>query len=214
MNQALTTLKLTPGLGPASGTLSWLHTSVFWIAIAICFLVFISIVVLTFQHQNKTSLKEWAWLAVPTAMFVGLVYPACSVMLNANPPPASAYLIQLTYHHKTPPSLTYPIIGTVTTHSDLRANAAIPLVVPVHRPIWIQWHTPTDLSLTHHLPHLIQSRGLLHTLSFTVNTPGTYQGVCAGACGIHHHRNVFLIRALTPDALHQWQAQHPPTAST
>jgi cytochrome c oxidase subunit 2 len=91
-------------------------------------------------------------------------------------------------------------------------NAPPELAVPVGETLHITLEA-TDVVHAFFVPRLLFKRdmipGRVNAFDVTIETPGTYPGVCAEFCGLFHARMPFTLRAMPRAEFDAWLAAQP-----
>ncbi len=84
------------------------------------------------------------------------------------------------------------------------------LVVPVERDLRFVL-LASDVDHNFYVPRFLIKRdvipGKVNQLEFSIDEPGTYDGLCAEFCGLLHDRMTFTVRAVSPESFEEWVEQ-------
>jgi cytochrome c oxidase subunit 2 len=136
----------------------------------------------------KTFIVVWG-IAVPLVVLPVVFAYSLVVGVNVSRPPPPGELTVEVVGHQFWWEVRYPDADVVTANE---------VHVPVGRPVRLEL-TSADVIHSFWVPPVAGKTDLLpgqvNTMSFTVDEPGTYLGVCAEFCGIQHARMQFVLVA-------------------
>lgn len=147
---------------------------------------------------------EIAWFAIPQIVVVVLFVLSAGALQEVNEASAD-------------PAVTINVEGfqwgwRFTYEGEAVAVEGIPqdpadIVVPTGVPLRFELHSE-DVDHSFYVPRWLIKRDLIpgrvNRIHYTIEEEGTYRGACAEFCGLLHHRMLFTIRAVSPQAYEQW----------
>ena len=161
------------------------------------------------QVEGNTKL-EVVWTAIPLVTVL-ILFGATYVTLNsiqARAPEPSIEVRVTAFRWGW--QFDYPATG-VRIIGDV--NAPPEMVVPVGEPLHITLEA-VDVLHAFYVPRLLYKLdmipGRVNSFDITVETPGTYGGVCAEFCGTFHDKMPFTLRAVPRAEFDAWLAAQPP----
>lgn len=232
---ASATMNLTPGVSPISHDVYELHMTVFWICVAIGFIVFSAMFYSMIYHRKSIGAKpaqfhshhylEIAWTIIPAIILILMAIPATKVLLNMNNEEKEDITIKITgyqwkWHYEYLED-GVSFFSNLSTPQDQMHNQAPkgpnylrevdhPLVVPIHKKIRFLI-TSNDVNHAWWVPDFGVKRdaigGFINEAWTIVDKPGTYFGQCAELCGVNHAFMPIVVMATTEQGYKDWVAQ-------
>lgn len=230
-----TTLNLTEGVSPISRDVYQLHMTIFWICVAIGFLVFSVMIYSMIFHRKSRGAKpaefhshpvlEVTWTIIPAIILILMAIPATKVLLNINNYDKEDLTIKITgyqwkWHYEYLEDGVSFFSNLSTPYEQIHGNAPKdvdylrevdhPMVVPIHKKIRFLI-TSNDVNHAWWVPDLAVKRdaigGLINEAWAVIDKPGTYRGQCAELCGVNHAFMPIVVIATTEQGYKDWVAQ-------
>jgi cytochrome c oxidase subunit II len=176
--------------GPTARTIDRLFDPVFWIAVAVFFLVegLLVYAVIRFRHRPGAAVPvqvhgntrmEIAWTIAPAVLLAVIAVPTLFTIFSLYRTPANALTIEVTGHQWWW-DVKYPTLG-VHTANEIHIPAGQEIFVKV---------TSYDVIHSFWIPRLAGKQdlepGKINHLTLEADSPGTYLGQCAEYCGTSH----------------------------
>lgn len=209
---------ITQPHGPAAARINELWWVMFWIATAVCVIVFVFLglaVGRTREGGRGGPLTErfvvWSGAVIPAVILVGLlIYSLGTNRVLAAPQADEALTIEVVGRQWWW-EVRYPESGVVTANE---------VVIPAGAQVRLEL-TSLDVIHSFWVPGLNGKMDLIPgqvtELPLEADEPGNYFGFCAEFCGLQHAKMGIVVRALEADEFGAWldaQAAPAPAPST
>ncbi len=233
-------LNLPEGVTPISQEAYRLHMLIFWICVAIGFLVFGAIFISVLLHRksrgavpaqfHESTAVEIVWTIVPFLILIGIAIPATKALVAMEDTTNSDLTIKVTgYQWKW--GYDYiddgvSIISSLATPKDqifdqqdkgehYLLEVDNPLVVPVDKKVRLLV-TASDVIHSWWVPKLGMKKdaipGFVNEMWIRVEKPGTYRGQCAELCGKDHGFMPIVVVAKNDADYQQWMTAQKTTS--
>ena len=204
--------------GPIARDVGNLWTLVFWVAVAVFFLVEGAIVYAMFRFRARpgdtepprqthgNTVLELTWTAVPALILIVLAIPTLAGIwaLAAEPQ----------FHDQSTGergALEIRVTGAQWwwryDYLDDKLTTANELHVPVNRPVRLQLES-ADIIHSYWVPRLAGKQdvvpGRTNLLTIEADRPGEYHGTCVEYCGLSHANMRFRVFAHEPEDYRKW----------
>lgn len=218
--------------GPIARKIDNLYTPIFWIAVAIFFMVAAIIVVAVFRFRSRpdgvepkqihgSTKLEIGWTILPVLLMIGVAVPTITTIFDlAEEPKGDVLSVNVTGH----------LWWWEYEYPDLGIRTANELHIPVDRPVRLTLRSksptvadqPTGVIHSFWVPKLAGKQdvvpGRTNKMTIEADTPGTYRGQCAEFCGISHAYMRLRVVAESADDFDAWTKEQrlasvPPTSS-
>jgi cytochrome c oxidase subunit II len=202
--------------GPTARTIDRLFDPVFWIAVAVFFLVegLLVVALIRFRHRPGTPVPvqvhgnrrmEIAWTIAPAVLLAVIAVPTLVTVFSLYRTPTNALTLEVTGHQWWW-DVKYPSLGVETANE---------IHIPVGKKILVKV-TSYDVIHSFWVPRLAGKQdlepGKVNHLTIEADAPGTYLGQCAEYCGTSHANMRLRVIAQTPADFQTWAAaQQEPT---
>jgi len=203
---------------------------VFWIAVAVFFLIFglVAYCAVRFRARSEdeaprqvhgNTKAELTWTILPALLLAAIAVPTVKFVFDLNKFPSNAMTINVTGHrwwwqvgYTEPTAPTTTLFTTATEiHIPVKTKVIIDLTsVDVIHNFWV----PELAGKLYAIP------GRHNRMVLEADDVGTYYGQCAEFCGTSHANMRLQVIAQTPDQFAAWMANQeappilPVTAST
>ncbi len=225
-------LNLPRGVTPISQQAYDLHMLIFWICVAIAFVVFGAMFYSMLMHRkskgavasqfHESTAVEIAWTIIPFLILVGMAIPATKALVAMEDTSNSDITIKVTgYQWKW--GYDYidedvSFLSTLSTPREQIYNKAEkgehyllevdnPLVVPVNKKVRLLV-TASDVLHAWWVPELGMKKdaipGFVNEMWIQIDTEGTYRGQCAELCGKDHGYMPIVVVAKNEADYGQW----------
>lgn len=207
--------------GPIAEKVDNLFKPVFWIAVAIFFIVegLILYAVIKFRarpgqtdeptqvHGNKRL--EFTWTVIPAVLLAGIAFPTVATIFDIAAKPGANKLAVKVIGHQWWWEYQYQGVNP-------RVVTANELVIPVNKPVYFELES-ADVIHSFWVPKLSGKQdvvpGRTNTLEFVATKPGEYFGQCAEFCAISHANMRLRVHALPQAEFDAWlKGQQQPGA--
>ena len=233
-------LNLPEGVTPISQEAYRLHMLIFWICVAIGFLVFGAIFISVLLHRksrgavpaqfHESTAVEIVWTIVPFLILIGIAIPATKALVAMEDTTNSDLTIKVTgYQWKW--GYDYiddgvSFISSLATPKDqifdqqdkgehYLLEVDNPLVVPVDKKVRLLV-TASDVIHSWWVPKLGMKKdaipGFVNEMWIRVEKPGTYRGQCAELCGKDHGFMPIVVVAKNDADYQQWMTAQKTTS--
>ena len=209
------------GVTDRSTSVQSLYDIVFYIAVAIFFIVEGLIVWSAFRYRRKpgdtelppqthgNNLVEVIWTIIPTAIVVFLFVLSWQSLNTVDAKvPSDVHVRAVAARFQW--SFDY-----LDANGETLFTQALPvgdtggMVLPVGEPVLVDLRA-TDVIHAFYVPKFLFKRdvvpGKTNTFNFTVEEPGTYRGQCAELCGAFHGSMLFDVHAISKADYDTWLA--------
>lgn len=223
---------LPEGVTQVSHAVYGLHMTVFWVCVAIGFVVFGAMIYSILFHRKSRGHKaaqfhehlwlEISWSIVPFLILVVLAIPATRVLAHMNDYDLSDITVKVTgYQWKWRyeyldqdihffSNISTPMderIGKKAKNPAYLREVDHPLVVPVHKKIRFLI-TSNDVLHSWSVPYLAIKReavpGFINEAWARISRPGIYYGQCSELCGLNHAYMPIVVIALSEKEFADW----------
>jgi cytochrome c oxidase subunit 2 len=194
--------------GPFAERIDNLFWPVFWIAVAVFFLVQGAILVAVFLYRDRDGSKEAkqlhgspkleiAWTIIPALILAGIAVPTTAAVFDLTECAPDAIEVQVTGHQWWF-EYHYP---------DAEITTANVMVIPAGQEVCARM-TSDDVLHNFWIPALNGKRylvpGQTTELRLQADQPGEYWGHCAEFCGLSHSLMRARVQALEPAEYEAW----------
>jgi cytochrome c oxidase subunit 2 len=194
--------------GPFAERIDNLFWPVFWIAVAVFFLVQGAILIAVFLYRDRDGSKEAkqlhgspkleiAWTIIPALILAGIAVPTTAAVFDLTECAPDAIEVQVTGHQWWF-EYHYP---------DAEITTANVMVIPAGQEVCARM-TSDDVLHNFWIPALNGKRylvpGQTTELRLQADQPGEYWGHCAEFCGLSHSLMRARVQALDPADYEAW----------
>lgn len=228
------TVNLTPGVTDVSRSVFDLHMTIFWICVAIAFVVFGVMFWSIFHHRksrgaeahnfHENTLVEVIWTIIPLLILVGMAVPATATLIKMYDASEAELDVQITgyqwkwrYNYLDHDLNFFSNLSTpreqIANEADKQEHYLLEvdrhLVLPVNTKIRFLL-TSNDVIHSWWVPALAVKKdaipGFINEAWAVINEPGIYRGQCAELCGQDHGFMPVVVEAVSRDDFRQWLA--------
>ena len=223
------------GVTPLSQSVYHLHMLSFYVSLAICAVVFISLTILLIKFRKSANHKpakvkphrllEISWVIVPFILLIIMGVPATIILIHADHEENADLNIKITgyqwkweYEYLDEGIRFFSVLSTPFSqlHGNENKNKWYlrevdhPLVLPIHKKIRFLV-TSNDVIHSWWVPELGVKRdaipGFIYESKAWIKKPGIYRGQCAELCGINHGFMPIVVEAKTQADYDKWVQQ-------
>jgi cytochrome c oxidase subunit 2 len=195
--------------GPEAESQASLFWVVFWIAVAVFFLVegLLVVAMVRFRHRPGRGVPtqvhgnrrlEIAWTLAPALLLAGIAVPTVAEIFSLAGRPAGNVLDITVTGHQWWWEVDYPREKVITANE---------IHIPVNRPVVVAI-TSKDVIHSFWVPRLAGKQdlepGRTNHVNMEATQPGTYLGQCAEYCGASHANMRLRVIAQTPADFQAW----------
>ena len=197
---------------PISRRIDRLFDPVFWIAVAVFFLVEGLLVYALIRFRSRSGDRglpkqvhgnrrlEIAWTIAPALILAGIAVPTVGTIFSLSERPPGNLLEVEVVGHQWWWQVEYPGLEVVTANE---------IHIPTGRPIYLTLESK-DVIHSFWVPKLAGKQdmvpGHVNRITLIADRPGTYLGQCAEYCGASHANMRFQVMAQTPAEFNAWVA--------
>lgn len=227
-------VNLTPGVTDVSRSVFDLHMTIFWICVAIAFVVFGVMFWSIFHHRksrgaeahnfHENTLVEVIWTIIPLLILVGMAVPATATLIKMYDASEAELDVQITgyqwkwrYDYLDHDLNFFSNLSTpraqITNEAEKQEHYLLEvdrhLVLPVNTKIRFLL-TSNDVIHSWWVPALAVKKdaipGFINEAWTIIDEPGIYRGQCAELCGKDHGFMPVVIEAVSQSDFDQWLA--------